>query len=295
MSKKTFLKKFDVENVYLVKEKISKEFGEILHPEPTKSNYELFRFSSYGGTLVIYKSGKVLLQHDQLDFIEDFLISMGDEQKYDVLIGIDETGKGELFGNIIICGVKIQDRKNEIERIVSTINTKGKVGFEKYESIFDRLIEMGVEYVIEEIPNEELNYGNMYSLMIRYYLLVLNKFVEKGLSNKTRVTIDDFGIKEKDKQTIINKCINALVIIENKADDNYLECKVASIISRYHREVFLKKINEEYVINGEFPGSGNVSDPKTIRWIKMWVSKYGSLPSFVKRWYKTVDRLIHDL
>lgn len=256
------------------------------------NEYEFARYFNKGTNVIFYKSGKVVISGYRNDDIVNFILEYSEigsnvgEFKY--LIGIDETGKGEIIGNIIICGVLIDSTKvdlKELERLILGFDTKGKKkNFSKYQEVFERITSLGVSYRIEEVKPKDIKPKKTNVVMLERVRNILDSFIG-SLEDKslTRIVIDDFGIKDKEE---LKNRYDSKVVIEHKADDNYLECKVASIISRYHREKFLDFINSsgEYTLDGIKPLDGNLSNPNTIEWIRKWTEKNGKLPDFVKDW-----------
>lgn len=297
MRRKTFVKKFSQDILDILVSVIKSNFKDIFKIEQPKNEYELARFRSINGTLVIYKTGKLVLSHFGLDRVEDFLISLGKDQEkeYDILIGVDETGKGELFGGIIVCGVIIESSKREIEKEISSFNTKNKTNFERYEELLNNLKALGVKFIIKEIQPAEILPKKTNKILLKTYISIIEELKLSIPHNKSsRVVLDDFGMTHKDKEFIKGIYSFSKVIIEHKADDNYLECKTASLISKYYRERFIQKINKEYSIDGIQPGSGNLSDPNTKEWLRRWVALEGTIPPFVKRWKNVISKILNE-
>jgi ribonuclease HII len=273
--------------------KLEQTFSNQFSKLQPSNEYEFSRYSFPNSTVIIYKSGKVVISGREIERLRDFFVEFSElnkgDNKFRYLIGIDETGKGEIIGSIIICGVLIDtsvtDLK-EIEKIISGIDTKSKKqNIKKYEEVFQKIISLGVQHKIQEISPEELKPKKTNLIMTEKVIKLLGELTLNIRElNSLRITIDDFGFKAKDR--IKEKYNLSEVIIEPKADDNYIECKVASIISRYHREKFLEYINssEEYAIEGIKPLNGNLADPNTIEWLKKWKETKGKLPKFVKKW-----------
>ena len=273
--------------------KLEQTFSNQFSKLQPSNEYEFSRYSFPNSTVIIYKSGKVVISGREIERLRDFFVEFSElnkgDNKFRYLIGIDETGKGEIIGSIIICGVLIDtsvtDLK-EIEKIISGIDTKGKKqNIKKYEEVFQKIISLGVQHKIQEISPEELKPKKTNLIMTEKVIKLLGELtLNIRERNSLRITIDDFGFKAKDR--IKEKYKLSEVIIEPKADDNYIECKVASIISRYHREKFLEYINssEEYTIEGIKPLNGNLADPNTIEWLKKWKETKGKSPKFVKKW-----------
>lgn len=293
MRRKVFVKTFPNQLLDIVRKTIEEQFSKTLEPEPPTNEHEFARFRSGKDTIVMYKSGKVVINHLGLDNIEELLLELTSEN-YETFVGIDETGKGELFGGIIVCGAKIKkDVAKEVEKSISTLNTKNKIPFQRYEELIKLLDRLGVEYLISEIPPTSIVYGKTNKLLLDTYLSTLDKLLSNvDFTKKVRVVLDDFGINLEWKKLLINRYQSADVIIEHRADDRYIECKTASLISRYHRELFLNKVNTEYELDGLRPGSGNLSDPNTTKWLERWVAREGNFPPFVKKWNRVINKIL---
>ncbi|MGB9621584.1 MAG: hypothetical protein ACPL4C_03995 [Brevinematia bacterium] len=279
---------------HIFKELIKKFNYQELEP---KNVYEYKRLRNEDSTLVIYRSGKIVLRGENIEEIEDFLLTFSNLKNYEgysTLIGIDETGKGELFGPIVICGVRIIKNQKNIEKAISTMDTKSnRYSIERYKNLFDKLIELGVIFEIEEIQPIETLPRTLNRLMFDKCINILDKLTS-NYSDNGRIVIDNFGINQKEIEFISERYKNYEVIIESKSDENYLECKTASLLSRYHREKIMEDINKRYSVDGIEPGSGNIGNLQTKKWLKKWIELEGTIPYFVKRWDKVIKKLLEE-
>ncbi|MEN2997450.1 MAG: hypothetical protein ABDH28_00200 [Brevinematia bacterium] len=289
MKRKVFVKKYPQEFLPTLHNAIESTFNGKFEQKPTSSDYEFSRFTAPHSVLVLYKSGKVVLIHKGMEEVEDFLISFIPEKEYDVMVGLDETGKGELFGNIVLCGVRIEKLKVEIEKVVSSFNTKNRVSFARYEELFETLKRLGVRFVVKEIEPNKLKPKKMNHLLFKGYLSILEELeVDLSKGKSVRIVLDDFGVSRKMLETLRSKYYFAELVVKYGADDEYLECKTASLVSKYFREKHIEEINRKYLLDGVGPGDGNLSDPHTKEWLRKWVLLHGSLPPFVKKWEKVL-------
>ena len=78
---------------------------------------------------------------------------------------------------------------------------------------------------------------------------------------------------------------NAKILVLEKADDKYIEAKLASILAKRERERIMNGINSRFRINGISPGSGNASNDRTKKWLKAWKESKEPWPWFVKKSY----------
>lgn len=216
----------------------------------------------------------------------------------DFLIGLDETGKGEVIGHTVLTGVIFpKELFKEIDWLVGPADTKNRHEFEYWDNIFmklDKLRGKGLDFVHEKIPPWHVDKYNLNKIMDVSYQRILSIFLRKVKISHCRVVLDDYGIGDTLKRFLkFLEHQEAEVIVTKNSEDEYLEVKIASLISKRQREAVMKAINEnpEFQIDGLSVGSGNAGDPKTEAWLKAWWDKYKSWPWFVKRSFRNVRRI----
>ena len=215
------------------------------------------------------------------------------------LIGLDESGKGELVGHIILTGVFFPANISEIvEKIVGAANTKHKRGFEFWDEIFRNLDKQrinGLDFIVEKIPPWIVDRYNINKIIDVTYQRILNEFLRKiGDFKDVRIVLDDYGVGDTlDRFLRFLSKNGAEVVVSHQADDNYLEAKVASLLSKREREAVIKAINEnkDFEINGLKVGAGNAGNPDTIKWLEEWKNSGKEWPWFIKKSYKTIREL----
>ncbi len=70
----------------------------------TKTSFEEFRCKIGKSTVTLYTSGKLLLQGDDCEKARDLVLKKVKVEN-ELILGIDETGRGEDFGPFVIAGV----------------------------------------------------------------------------------------------------------------------------------------------------------------------------------------------
>ncbi len=214
------------------------------------------------------------------------------------LIGLDETGKGEIIGHVVLTGVIFPGEIfSELDRIVGPADTKKKHDFKYWDEIFmriDAFRNRGFNNITQTVPPWEVDKYNLNKIMDITYQRILSEFLRKADMRSCRVVLDDYGIGPT-----LERFLNFLrkqgaeVIVEKGADETYLEAKVASLVSKRVREEAIKRINEtpEFQIDGLSVGSGNANDEQTLNWLRKWHSSGREWPWFVRRSYKTVREI----
>jgi ribonuclease HII len=301
-------KKISEEHVKLVKDKILELAGTEVEAKGQYdewkikiSDSEFTLFSSKKG-LTLYsngsKSGDSVIQ-GIYDYIEEIIGGsfVKSEKKY--TIGLDEAGKGELVGHLFLSGVFIPtDTLGDLSNIVGTADTKSKKSFEYWDNIFkniDNQKKKGLDFVLERIEPWVFDKYNVNKIIDVVYQRILNEFLRRvGNFSEVRIVLDDYGIGPTLQRFLkFLEMQGAEIIVAHKADDDYLEAKVASLVSKRYREVVLKAINnnEKYKINGQSIGSGNAGNPQTLKWLKDWYESEQSWPWFIKKSFKTISEI----
>jgi len=269
-----------------------------------RSPHEAWRVRFSDSTFTYYKSGTLYSTpsnsrdpavFNAWQYIDSLVGSAYVLPSKDFLIGLDETGKGEVIGHTVLTGVIFSEEIfKEIDSLVGPADTKNRHSFEYWDGIFrklDSLRARGLDFVYEKIPPWHVDKYNLNKIMDVSYQRILSIFVRKIEIGRCRIVLDDYGIGP-----ILKRFLNFLeqqgaeIIIEKNSEDKYLEAKTASLISKRLREAVIKAINEssEYKIDGISIGSGNAGDPKTDAWLRAWWGKHKSWPWFVKRSFKNV-------
>jgi ribonuclease HII len=251
-----------------------------------KSIHEVWRVKFSDATFTYYEKGTLYsTPSNSMDpavfeawkYIDSLIGSRYVLPSKSFLIGLDETGKGEVIGHIVLTGIIFpSDIFNEMDFIVGPADTKKKHKFEYWDELFkklDNFRKFGFDFIIERIPPWHVDRYNINKIMDVTYQRILSIFFREAPISECRIVIDDYGIGSTLKRFInFLKKQGAEIIVTSKADVNYLEAKLASLISKRIREEVIKRINEspEFLINGLSVGTGNLGDPQTRKWLEEW-------------------------
>jgi ribonuclease HII len=205
-----------------------------------------------------------------------------------LFLGIDEAGRGCLFGPLVICGVKI--KRNKLKKLSSLgVKDSKLLKPEKRKEIYKNLLHLVEEYYVKFIPPQEIDLQSLTELCILKILEILRES-----SNCDRIYIDKIGgLKYENFIHKIKKYTNVELPVEKivyckKADCKYLSVAAASIIAKVIRDEQILQLEKE--INAKI-GSGYVNE-KTQQFVLSWIEKYNSLPPGIRRKWKTVDKIL---
>ena len=214
------------------------------------------------------------------------------------LIGLDETGKGEIFGPVVLAGVVVpRDLSPAIEEIIGVADTKVSRPPRYWETLFARIEPLraqGLDWTIRRIEPEEFDRISINRLLDRGYGRIVEQLAGRVEMKRARVVLDDYGaghaLVEQLRQL---SAAGADVIKTTKADDRYLECRMASLVAKREQQRALEAIRADarYRLEGRELGSGNAGDAKTLAWLRAWHATGREWPPFVKQSFRTVQQI----
>lgn len=275
--------------------------------QEVKNENEAWRIRFSDSTFTFYTSGTLYgtasASHDPAvvrawKHIDSTVGSSYDAPTRDFLIGLDETGKGELVGHTVLTGVVFpKELFDEIDYLLGPADTKRRHTFEYWDELFrklDRLRNSGLDFIMEKVPPWDVDKYNVNMIMDITYQRILSIFLRRAEISQCRIVLDDYGVGPT-----LRRFLNFLqkqgaeVIVTSKSDERFLEAKTASVISKQEREAVLRAISNrvDFQIDGQSIGSGNAGDIKTIDWLKRWYKSGKEWPWFIKRSFVTVRKL----
>jgi ribonuclease HII len=183
------------------------------------------------------------------------------------LIGIDDAGRGPVIGPMILAGVLIEEKEEEIikewgakDSKMLTPKKRGEIK-EKIFKKFKSHIEISTPKEIDESSN--LNY-----LEAIKTAKIINKLTE-DIDEKVNIIIDCPSVNiaswSNDVQKLIKKPEIVNLSCEHKADEFHPVVSAASILAKEKREDEVYRLKKEV---GKDFGSGYPADPKTKEFIK---------------------------
>lgn len=205
----------------------------------------------------------------------------------ELILGIDEAGRGPVIGPMILSGVLLAP---ETEKELKKLGVKDSKDLtaKRREFLADKVKEKSKLFEVNIVfPNEidnKLNNGtNLNKLEAIKIAEIINK-VNKGFE-KIKIIIDCPSVSINPWRdfllTKIKNLSNLEIICEHKADKNHISVSAASIIAKHIREKEMDKIKKQY---GEHIGSGYCSDPLTIKFLEKNADKHKKDGIFRTSW-----------
>jgi ribonuclease HII len=209
-----------------------------------------------------------------------------------MICGVDEAGRGPVFGPLVVAGVKLIDDSKLIEY---GVKDSKKLTPNRREILSKKIKEIATDYEILIIPANDID--DMRKVMTLNDIEV-NAFIQVIKKLKPEICyVDSADVnEERFKKNILSGLPFKLEIIsKHKADDIYPIVGAASIIAKTKRDEEVKKLAIELENKINLPlGSGYPSDPITKKFFKTWFEKFGKFPPNTRQSWKTVHNLLKE-
>lgn len=209
---------------------------------------------------------------------------------YDPLIcGLDEAGRGPVFGPMILCGICF--RKSKLHYLIENDVKDSKRVSPKRRAKLSKLLKQNchsfksIELTPQEIDQRKEKNISLNQLELIKFVEIVNELKPEHIFIDA-ADIDEirFGNNLKTKL----KYNPEKIISKHKADDIYPIVGAASIIAKVERDEIIEKLKEKY---GNI-GSGYPSDERTIRFLREWIREKRSPPIFARLTWKTTKFIL---
>jgi ribonuclease HII len=207
----------------------------------------------------------------------------------ELIIGIDDAGRGPLIGPMILAGVLLTKEQENILRESGVKDSKQllhPVRIKLAETIkgnsLNHKIVRAYPIEIDEFVDSKANLNTLEAIKAAEIINYLNDGKEK-----IKIILDCPSVNTKAwKKTLmrfVEKPENLEISCEHKADVNHPSVSAASILAKVAREEEVEKIKKQYEKYGNI-GSGYPSDPVTKDFLKKHGKELENSGIFRKTW-----------
>lgn len=204
------------------------------------------------------------------------------------IAGLDEAGRGPVFGPLVLCGVVLD--RDGLRRLAELGVRDSKLLSPSRRELLSREICAAAEKIeIVEISPEEIDRSRERD---KTNLNELEAMRFAGIIEALNPDVAYVDAADPDPLMFENRIRRYLkgpreLVVENGADRKYTVVAAASIVAKVRRDARISELRGRY---GDL-GSGYPSDPKTISFLREWVLRHGDLPPFARRTWITAERL----
>ncbi len=207
-----------------------------------------------------------------------------------IVAGVDDAGRGSFLGPLVVAGVAFHD--HDVPTLVELgVKDSKLLSPRKREGLVTSIKGLAIGWQVVKIPSVEVDEA----VGVNRRLRGLNKLEAKAMAkviealrpNVAFVDASDVVVERFKRYIAESLPFEVQIISEHKADRKYVVVAAASILAKVERDASIRELSKMY---GNV-GSGYVTDPRTIRFLKEYVKRHGSLPNFVRRSWKTARNL----
>jgi ribonuclease HII len=205
-----------------------------------------------------------------------------------LILGIDDAGRGPLIGPMALAGCLINKGLEEEFRDLGVKDSK-MLTSKKREFLAEEIRKKAISHYVtlsfpEKIDDGIKNGTNLNKIEAMEAAEIINKITE-NLNEPVSIIIDCPSTNREAWRNQVLSYIhfpeNLKIVCEHKADRDYIAVGAASILAKSQREREVAKIKEK--IGKDF-GSGYTSDPKTIDFMKKYSKEHKNDGIFRKSW-----------
>lgn len=210
-----------------------------------------------------------------------------------LICGIDEAGRGPVIGPMVVAGVWIKEEENEVLKKMAIKDSK-KHTKKQREGHAKKIREMFFHSSIVVSPEDIDALRSTMSIneLEVHIFATLGKKKRAGIYYIDSADVDEERFGEVFKQ---NLGFEIEVVSKHEADNLFPVVSAASIIAKVERDAEMEKIADVLQKKLDVPiGSGYPSDEKTRLFIQKWIKKFGDVPPYTRRSWKTVKKLIAE-
>ncbi|CAD7771964.1 Ribonuclease HII [Candidatus Methanoperedenaceae archaeon GB50] len=205
-----------------------------------------------------------------------------------LIAGVDEAGKGSVIGEMCVSGVMTSDEK-AIERL--GLRDSKKLTRKQRQKLAVRIEKDADKIIVLTVSASQIDELRKVMTMNRIMVLCTAKVLEELKPEIAYLDSPDVKPERFKEHVAKSYRHNTEIISEHRADENYPIVAAASIIAKVERDRLIEDLKER---TGYEIGSGYPSDPKTKRFMEEWIQTHETYPSFVRKTWKTAERLLQE-
>jgi ribonuclease HII len=202
-----------------------------------------------------------------------------------LICGIDEAGKGSVFGNLCIACYVIDSHTDYNAKDSKKLSKK------KRDVYYNDLVDKAVEISVYELTADDLNIMHDQGMTIIDMEIWAIVQLLNNLQNKpVQVFIDSCDVNHQR----FGKSISDQLVFEtevhsaHKADDLFKVVSAASIVAKTFREQNVSSLHVKY---GSHIGTGYPCDMKTKTWLTDYYKTHLAFPIETRLFWKTIDSI----
>ena len=207
-----------------------------------------------------------------------------------MISGVDEAGRGPVIGPLVIAGLTIKD-----DDVLIDLNVRDSKKITPKRRVFlvEKIKQIALNYEVIVISAKDIDDMRKVMTLNEIEVNAFTKIIKKLKPEFCYVDSADVNEHRFKSEILSQLTFKTEIISKHKADDIYPVVGAASIIAKTRRDEEVNIIEQELQQKLNLPlGSGYPADPVTQKFLQNWLEKYGKLPSYIRKSWKTSQNLI---
>jgi len=206
------------------------------------------------------------------------------------IAGVDDAGRGSIVGPLVIAGVLLDDK--DLPKLMALgVKDSKRLSPRRREELAAEIKRLALKYYVAFLSPAEIDRvvetGRKFHKLNRLEAQTMAKVISILKPEVAYVDASDV-LADRFKLHIMESLpFKVQIISEHKADVRYPIVSAASIIAKVERDRAISELQDKY---GNF-GCGYPADPNTVKFLEVWIRKFGSYPDFVRKSWKPAKRL----
>lgn len=209
----------------------------------------------------------------------------------ELICGIDEAGRGPVLGPMVLCGVCFTKSNLQFLTDIGVKDSKKLSTKRRYE--LAKIIKQNCHsFKVIILSAQEIDAREEKKITLnRLEALKMAEIINK--LKPDLIYVDAVDVNEKRYGKSLKDLLNYKpreIISKHKADDIYPIVSAGSIIAKDKRDTLIEELKKD---NGDF-GSGYPSDKRTTDFLREWIKKHKTAPSFARKTWDTTKRILDE-
>jgi ribonuclease HII len=206
-----------------------------------------------------------------------------------LVAGVDEAGRGCVIGPLVVAGVLL---KQENLHLLTSLGVKDSklLSPKKRQSLLPEITRIAEKHQTIKLSPTEIDHavesGRKLHKLNRLEAQTMAQIITTLQPDEAYVDAADV-LEDRFKHHIQESLtVQARIISKHKADKIYPVVSAASIIAKVERDKEISALKNVY---GDF-GSGYLTDPKTMHFLRQWLRLHGEYPDCVRKSWKPAKK-----
>jgi ribonuclease HII len=213
--------------------------------------------------------------------------------KEGIILGIDESGRGPVIGDMVISGVALPSEETGAVLADRGVKDSKLLTRKRRESLYPLIQRMSSLVITKIVSPQEVDSWRSSGMSLNE--LEAKVFAEIILEARPREAIVDCSdvVPETFAGRLakyLGKAAPAKLVCQHYADRDFPVVSAASIVAKVTRDRRMLDLCETF---GEL-GSGYCHDARTIQFLSSWYESKGSFPPIVRKSWITASRIVEE-